>query len=162
MTSVDSTIQLIRVREIGSVHGADTSGPSICSSKLAEGPWTFDAESPSYGPGASLGDFLPSDAPRQGELPQEYRKASGAELDKRIRHAKELLGESAVILGHFYQRDEVIQYADFVGDSFQLAQAVRSKPAVKAIAFKWSGMSNGAIVACPSRSASVLGMAVRF
>jgi len=40
-----------------------------------------------------------------------------------------------VILGHFYQRDEVIRYADFVGDSFQLAQAAKSRPAAEAIVF---------------------------
>ena len=39
------------------------------------------------------------------------------------------------MLGHFYQRDEVIQYADFVGDSFQLAQAARSRPEAEAIVF---------------------------
>ncbi len=37
--------------------------------------------------------------------------------------AKETLGERVNILGHFYQRDEVVTYADFVGDSFNLAKA---------------------------------------
>ena len=36
---------------------------------------------------------------------------------------------------HFYQRDEVIQYADFVGDSFQLAQAAKARPKAEAIVF---------------------------
>jgi quinolinate synthase len=49
-------------------------------------------------------------------LPQEYRQASRSELDRRIRAAKAALGERVVILGHFYQRDEVVQHADFVGD----------------------------------------------
>jgi quinolinate synthase len=40
-----------------------------------------------------------------------------------------------VILGHFYQRDEVIQYADFVGDSFQLANAALTKPDAETIVF---------------------------
>ena len=48
---------------------------------------------------------------------------SDDELHARIRAAKETLGDELVILGHFYQRDEVVQYADFVGDSFQLANA---------------------------------------
>ncbi len=60
---------------------------------------------------------------------------SAGELDQRIRRAKETLGERAVVLGHFYQRDEVIQYADFVGDSFQLAQAARSRSTAEAIIF---------------------------
>jgi len=135
MNSVDSTIQLIRIRETKDASDANSSGLSVCNSNLAEGPWLFDKQAPSYGPGASMGDFLPHGSPRQGELPEEYRKASNEELDFRIRHAKEVLGEGAIILGHFYQRDEVIQYADFVGDSFQLAQAVRSKSAAKAIIF---------------------------
>ncbi len=135
MSSVDSTIQLIRIRDTGGPSGADTSGLSVCASSLAQSPWVFDSQPPSYGPGASMADPLPAGSPRQGELPQEYRQASPEELDRRIREAKRTLGENAVILGHFYQRDEVIQYADFVGDSFQLAQAVRSRPEAKAIIF---------------------------
>lgn len=80
-------------------------------------------------------DVIPADAPRQIGLPQEYRQASKAELDLRIRAAKHALGDRLVMLGHFYQRDEVIQYADFVGDSFQLAQAARRTPKAEAIVF---------------------------
>ena len=135
MTSVDGTIQLIRRgEEQGSSAGRD-GGMRVCNSRLAEGPWVFDAQQPSYGPGASLGDFLPVGSPRQGDLPEEYRRASAEELDRRIRAAKAKLGANVIVLGHFYQRDEVIQYADFVGDSFQLAQAVRSRPEAKAIVF---------------------------
>ncbi|BAS17440.1 quinolinate synthase A [Arthrobacter sp. Hiyo8] len=68
-------------------------------------------------------------------MPEEYKLASDAELDARIRTAKETLGDRAVILGHFYQRDEVVQYADFVGDSFQLANAALTKPDAEAIIF---------------------------
>ena len=39
------------------------------------------------------------------------------------------------MLGHFYQRDEVVEYADFVGDSFQLAKAARTRPEAEAIIF---------------------------
>jgi quinolinate synthase len=108
---------------------------SLCSSALAESPWAFDTGAAGYGPGASMGDLLPEAAPRQGTLPLEYRQASPAELDLRIRAAKHALGERVVILGHFYQRDEVIQYADFTGDSFQLAQAAKSRPNAEAIVF---------------------------
>ncbi len=80
-------------------------------------------------------DPIPGAAPRQGVLPNEYRQASKEELDLRIRAAKHALGERLVILGHYYQRDEVIRYADFVGDSFQLAQAARSRPKAEAIVF---------------------------
>ena len=71
----------------------------------------------------------------QGVIPREYRQASAAELDLRIRAARHALGDRVVILGHFYQRDETIQYADFVGDSFQLAQAARTRPQAEAIVF---------------------------
>jgi quinolinate synthase len=107
----------------------------VCSTKLAEGPWVWDAEPAGYGPGASMRDVLPGDAPKQVGLPQEYRNASREELDLRIRAAKAALGERVVVLGHFYQREEVVKYADFVGDSFQLAQAAKTRPKAKAIVF---------------------------
>jgi quinolinate synthase len=40
-----------------------------------------------------------------------------------------------VVLGHFYQRDEIVKHADFLGDSFQLARAARSRPEAEAIVF---------------------------
>ena len=44
------------------------------------------------------------------------------EIEARVRQAKKHLGSSLVILGHHYQRDEVIQFADYRGDSLKLAQ----------------------------------------
>jgi len=43
-------------------------------------------------------------------------------MDERIREAREALGRECVVLGHHYQRDEVIRFADFRGDSYKLAQ----------------------------------------
>src|SRR5450755_1110352 len=43
-------------------------------------------------------------------------------LDERIAAAKEKLGKDVVILGHHYQRDEVVKFADFRGDSLKLSQ----------------------------------------
>jgi len=137
VTSVDGLIQLIRIGEqSGLSETAFTGAPlKVCNSALADAPWTFDMEEPSYGPGASMGDIVPADVPRQGVLPQVYRDASPEELDRRILAAKRELGDRLLILGHFYQRDEVVKYADFVGDSFQLAQVTRSKPDAEAIVF---------------------------
>jgi quinolinate synthase len=136
LPSVDTTIQLIQIREQQGIQGTQgiQDQPTTCSSALADAPWAFDTE-PTYGPGASLNDHLPSTAPRQPGLPAEYRNASPAELDLRIRAAKASLGEKLVILGHFYQRDEVVQYADFIGDSFQLAQATLTRPKAETIVF---------------------------
>ncbi len=136
MSSVNTAIQLITREQ------AERKAPAAatCSPALARGPWDFDAAEssagvPAYGPGASAADVAPASTPRQGQLPEEYKLASDAELDARIRAAKAALGDRAVVLGHFYQRDEVIEYADFVGDSFQLANAALTRPDAEAIIF---------------------------
>ncbi|MFH5877935.1 quinolinate synthase NadA [Arthrobacter sp. NA-172] len=137
MSSVNTAIQLITREE--AERGSSAKGET-CSPALAQGPWEYDlaealAGVPAYGPGASSSDDAPKATPRQGQLPEEYKLATDAELDVRIRAAKATLGDRAVILGHFYQRDEVVQYADFVGDSFQLANAALTKPDAEAIIF---------------------------
>lgn len=123
--SVDHAIQAI-------VSGASID--ATCTTDLAAGPWDFDTR-PGYGPGSSMGDVIPTGAPRQGELPQAYRDASDDELDARIRAAKATLGDRVVVLGHFYQREEVVRHADYVGDSFQLANAAKDRPEAEAIVF---------------------------
>ncbi len=124
--SVDERIKLISA---GNATG------STCDPGLAKGPWEFDSGTPGYGPGASLGDVIPVGSPRQGSLPDEYKTASVDELHARIRAAKQTLGERVVILGHFYQRDEIVQHADYLGDSFQLANAAKAHPEAEAIVF---------------------------
>src|SRR6266545_3327008 len=57
------------------------------------------------------------------------------ELQERIVAAKQALGGRVVILGHHYQRDEVIRHADFTGDSFKLAQLAASRPEAEYIVF---------------------------
>ncbi|MGV8883136.1 MAG: quinolinate synthase NadA [Rhodoglobus sp.] len=121
---------------MSSVDTLITTAPGeTCAPELAQGPWTFDLGTPSYGPGASMGDVIPTGSPRQGQLPSEYQKATNDELHERIRAAKATLGDRVVVLGHFYQRDEVVQHADFLGDSFQLANAAQTVPNAEAIVF---------------------------
>ena len=128
MSSIDTQIK--------SIVSGITNGAGVCTTELAEGPWVFDAQPlNSYGPGSSMGDIIPTGSPRQGMLPIEYQQATNEELHDRIRVAKQVLGPRVVVLGHFYQRDEVVQHADFVGDSFQLANAARERPDAEAIVF---------------------------
>ncbi|WP_309081967.1 quinolinate synthase NadA [Zhihengliuella sp.] len=144
MSSVSVTIQEL-TRTVDPERRPDARGTdsaptaaassSTCTPDLAKSPWNFDGGAPAYGPGASMADAAPADTPRQGGIPEEYRLATDAELDARIRAAKEALGDRLVVLGHFYQRDEVVQYADFVGDSFQLANAALTKPDAEYIVF---------------------------
>ena len=59
---------------------------------------------------------------RWQKLPISYMRTSPDDLEKNIREARAALGSKVVILGHHYQRDEVIQFADMRGDSFKLSQ----------------------------------------
>src|SRR3954471_16654168 len=104
MTSVDSSIR--------SITANDARG-RVCSTELADGPWAFDRpqrSKPAYGPGASQDDLIPLLSPMQGGIPEVYRTASMDELVQRAWDAKAALGERLTILGHFYQRDEVVQF----------------------------------------------------
>ena len=58
----------------------------------------------------------------QQPLPDIYTRLSEPELRIRIETAKGVLGSRLVILGHHYQQDAIIDYADFTGDSFELSR----------------------------------------
>src|SRR3954453_12839944 len=66
-----------------------------------------------------------------GDLPAP----SDPTLVERARAAKEALGERLFVLGHHYQRDEVIQFADVTGDSFKLARDAAGRPEAEFIVF---------------------------
>ena len=74
-------------------------------------------------------------AERADAIPREYALMDAAELDRRIAAARAALGTRLVILGHHYQRDEIIKYADARGDSFKLAQFAASRPEADYIVF---------------------------
>jgi quinolinate synthase len=68
-------------------------------------------------------------------LPERYLRLSDDEMDARITAAKRALGDRLVILGHHYQRDEVIKFADFIGDSLKLARSISSRTTAEFIVF---------------------------
>ena len=68
-------------------------------------------------------------------LPERYLGLSDAEMASRIAIARATLGNRLLILGHHYQRDEVIRFADFTGDSFKLARHIASRPEAEFIVF---------------------------
>src|SRR6185295_7179851 len=68
-------------------------------------------------------------------LPEKYLGLSDEEMDARIAAAKATLGRRLVILGHHYQRDEVIKFADYIGDSYKLAGQVSRHPEAEFIVF---------------------------
>ncbi|KKB43424.1 quinolinate synthase NadA [Bacillus thermotolerans] len=69
------------------------------------------------------------------ELPEKYQQMRREEIEERVRGIKEKMGEALFIPGHHYQRDEVIQFADAVGDSLQLAQISARNKKAKYIVF---------------------------
>ncbi|MFN2537136.1 MAG: quinolinate synthase NadA, partial [Mycobacteriales bacterium] len=69
------------------------------------------------------------------DCPGELPPASDPSLVERARKAKETLGDQVFVLGHHYQRDEVIQFADVTGDSFRLAQQAAARPDAPYIVF---------------------------
>jgi quinolinate synthase len=68
-------------------------------------------------------------------LPDRYLGLSDEEMDGRIAAARRTLGDRLVILGHHYQRDEVIRFADYTGDSFKLAREIAKHPTAEFIVF---------------------------
>jgi len=84
---------------------------------------------------AALTEFERSSLRQRQPLPEAYMHLTAGELDERIRAAKADLGERLIILGHHYQRDEVIVHADFVGDSWKLSREAASRRDAEFIIF---------------------------
>jgi quinolinate synthase len=82
-----------------------------------------------------LGRGSDPDSERGVDCPGELPPPSDPELPARAAAAKRALGERLFVLGHHYQRDEVIQFADVTGDSFKLAQQAAARPDAEWIVF---------------------------
>lgn len=68
-------------------------------------------------------------------LPERYKTMPVEEMENRVRLIKEKMGDRLFIPGHHYQKDEVIQFADAIGDSLQLAQVSAKNTAAEFIVF---------------------------
>jgi quinolinate synthase len=69
------------------------------------------------------------------KIPVSYLRMPPEELDARITEARAALGERLVVLGHHYQRNEIIRFADVRGDSFKLSQYAASQKNAEYIVF---------------------------
>ena len=82
-----------------------------------------------------LGHQSDPSSERGVDCPGSLPPASDPDLVARARAAKEALGERVFVLGHHYQRDEVIAFADVTGDSFKLAREAAARPEAEYIVF---------------------------
>ena len=71
----------------------------------------------------------------QAEIPESYWKLNSETLTKRIEAARVKLGSEVTVLGHHYQREDIIQFADDIGDSFALAEYAAKRQDSKYIVF---------------------------
>ncbi|QKV68425.1 MULTISPECIES: quinolinate synthase NadA [Streptomyces] len=82
-----------------------------------------------------LGREADAASERGVDCPGDLPSPSDPDLVARARAAKEQLGDRVFVLGHHYQRDEVIQFADVTGDSFKLARDAAARPGAEYIVF---------------------------
>jgi quinolinate synthase len=82
-----------------------------------------------------LGRGVDLGSERGVECPGDLPAPSDPDLVARARAAKEALGSRVFVLGHHYQRDEVIEFADVTGDSFKLAREAANRPEAEFIVF---------------------------
>ncbi|AOT58534.1 MULTISPECIES: quinolinate synthase NadA [Streptomyces] len=82
-----------------------------------------------------LGREADAKSERGVECPGDLPSPSDPDLVERARAAKAKLGDKVFVLGHHYQRDEVIQFADVTGDSFKLARDAAARPEAEYIVF---------------------------
>jgi quinolinate synthase len=86
-------------------------------------------------PAQSSAEFDRAELVRRQPLPEEYLRLADEEMDRRIGTAKSALGSRLLILGHHYQRDEVIKFADVTGDSLKLSKYAASHQEAEFVVF---------------------------
>lgn len=82
-----------------------------------------------------LTDYEREHLSERQSLPERYLGLPVEEMDRRITAAKAALGSRLLILGHHYQRDEVIKFADYTGDSFKLSRQCATRSEADFIVF---------------------------
>lgn len=93
----------------------------------------------------------------QTPLPQSYLRLASSTLEERIATAKAALGERLTILGHHYQRDNVVKFADYTGDSLKLARLSLQRPDADFVVFCGVHfMAEGAAILAPPHQRIVL------
>jgi len=99
---------------------------------MSASTWTEPESSPLL---HLLGQLKDSESEKGVDCPGILPPPAAPDLVQRALAAKEKLGEKLFILGHHYQRNEVIQFADSTGDSFKLAKDAAAKPEADYIVF---------------------------
>ena len=82
-----------------------------------------------------LTEYEQSSLSQRQPLPERYLRLAPDEMEARIRAAKAQLGERLLILGHHYQRDEVLVHADVVGDSWKLSRECKARTQAEYVIF---------------------------
>lgn len=99
---------------------------------MASNEWVDPAPSPLL---LLLGEKSDPQSERGVDCPGVLPNPSDPDLAARARAAKEALGDRVFVLGHHYQRDEVVEFADVTGDSFKLARQAAARPDAEFIVF---------------------------
>ena len=82
-----------------------------------------------------LTEYEQSSLSQRQPLPDRYLGLGQEEMAQRIRAAKAALGDRLLILGHHYQRDEVLVHADVIGDSWKLSRECKARSQAEFIIF---------------------------
>jgi quinolinate synthase len=107
----------------------------LTAAPLAASRTTFAEPSPTATALLLLGRGSDAASEKGVECPGDLPAPSDPGLVARAARAKAALGERVFVLGHHYQRDEVIEFADITGDSFKLAREAAARPAAEFIVF---------------------------